>query len=260
MIIRKTNLSSALISLITIALIVGLWFLLTPDYIQQKVFPSPAWVWEAVYSLDINLFTHAWSTLWRVLLGWGIGVFLGVQMGLWMTRNEKIYAVFNPIIEAVRPIPPIALTPFFIIWFGIGWSGQVILIALSCFMVMTVNTFVAVNNIPPVYVRAARALGASKKRIYRTIIRPAILPELVSGFRIAAALAFGVGIAAEFMGAQSGLGFMIMVARRTLNTNTILLGIIIIGLESVLVDQGIKLISRRRLRWNESSKESIQRI
>src|SRR5215213_2730035 len=256
----KINFRSIVISLATIVIIVGLWFLLTPNYISKNVFPSPAWVWEAINSLGINLLYHSWNTLWRVLAGWGLGTFLGIRMGLWMTRNETVYAISNPIIEAVRPIPPIALIPFFIIWFGIGWSGQIILIALGCFMVMTVNTFVAVNNVPPIYVRAAYALGASKARIYRTIIRPAILPDLISGFRIAAALAFGVGIAAEFIGAQSGLGFMIMVARRTLNTNTILLGIIIIGIESFLVDQAIKLISRYLIRWNESSKESIQRI
>lgn len=256
----KINLRSILISCITIAIIIGLWVLLTPNFVSRNVFPSPAWVAEAIESLGINLLIHSWSTLWRVALGWAIGAALGIRMGLWMTRNETIYAISNPIIEAVRPIPPIALIPFFIIWFGIGWSGQIILIALSCFMVMTVNTYNAVNNVPPIYIRAATALGASKAKIYRTVIRPAILPDLVSGFRIAAALAFAVGIAAEFMGAQSGLGFMIMVARRSLNTNTILLGIIIIGIEAFFFDQAIKLISRYRLRWIESSKESIRRI
>lgn len=233
---------------------------MTPDYISKNVFPSPAWVQEAIDSLGVNLLYHSWNTLWRVVLGWGIGIVSGIWMGLRMTRSETVYAIANPIIEAIRPIPPIALIPFFIIWFGIGWSGQVILIALGCFMVMTVNTFVAVNNVPPIYIRAASALGASKAKIYRTIIRPAILPDLISGFRIAAALAFGVGIAAEFMGAQSGLGFMIMVARRTLNTNTILLGIIIIGIESFLFDQAIKSISHYLIRWNESSQDSIRRI
>lgn len=257
---NKINLRAVFISLITCAVIVGLWFLLTPSPISRNVFPSPAEVREAISSLGTNLLYHSWNTLWRVLTGWIFGIFLGIRMGLWMTRNQTVYAISNPIIEAIRPIPPIALIPFFITWFGIGWSGQVVLIALSCFMVMTVDTFVAVNNISPIYIRAASALGASKAKIYRTIIRPAILPNLISGFRIAAALAFGVAIAAEFMGAQSGLGFMIMVARRTLSTNTILLGIIVIGIESFLVDQSITLISRYLIRWNESSEESIRRI
>jgi ABC-type nitrate/sulfonate/bicarbonate transport system permease component len=256
----RTSFSSLWISLLTVGVLICLWFLLTPTFISRRVFPEPVWIKEAIDSLGFNLLIHSAVTFARVVLGWAIGVYLGVRVGLWMTRNEIVYAIVNPIVEAIRPIPPIALVPFFIIWFGIGWIGQIILIALGCFMVMTVNTFVAVNNLSPIYIRAATALGASRSRIYKTIIRPAILPDLISGFRIAAALAFGLGIAAEFIGAQSGLGFMIMVARRTLNTNTILLGIVIIGIESFLLDQFIKLINRYRCRWSESSKDSIQRI
>lgn len=248
------------ISLSTLLSLVGLWFLLTPEPIPELVFPSPQSMWRVIASLRLRIFEHSLMTLVRVVTGWGIGIILGIAVGLLMTWSRVFYSISNPLIEAARPLPPIALIPFFIIWFGLGVGGQIALIALGCFMVLAVNTFVSVHNLPVIYIRAASALGASRDQIYRTVIVPAILPSLVSGFRIAAALAFGVGVAAEFMGAQSGIGFLIMVARRTLHTNTILLGTLIIGLESYLVDWMIRSISRYFCRWSETPLEAIQQL
>jgi taurine transport system permease protein len=257
---RQRNRRSLAISFSTVATLISLWFVLTRHTVPELVFPSPESVWQSVSILRLRLLDDSMVTLARVLAGWALGVALGVATGLLMTLSRTFYSISDPIIEAIRPVPPIALIPFFIIWFGLGPGGQIALIALGCFMVMAVNTFVAVQNVPSIYIRAASSLGASRPEIYRTVLMPAILPSLISGFRIAAALAFGVGVAAEFMGAQSGLGFLIMVARRTLNTNTILLGTIIIGLESFLVDRGIRSVTRYLCRWNENPLEAIEQL
>lgn len=253
-------LSYLLISLGTVLLLVALWFALTPHVLPELVFPSPASVWSALKASQSTIGMSALYTLSRVLVGWGVGVTLGVLVGLLMTSSNVFFYVSNPLIEMVRPIPPIALIPFFITWFGIDNSGQLVLIALGGFMVMAVNTFVAIKNLPSIYIRAAAALGAPKRQIYRTVIIPAILPSLTSGLRIAAALAFGTAIAAEFMGAQSGLGFMIMVARRTLNTPSILLATIIIGLESLAFDLIIRAVMAYFTRWNQPSLDTIQEL
>jgi ABC-type nitrate/sulfonate/bicarbonate transport system permease component len=248
------------IGALTTLILVVLWFCLTPNLIPELVFPSPHAVWQAIVALRLNLVDHALTTLARVLVGWTLGGVLGIAVGLLMTWNKLFFSIANPLIEVIRPIPPIALIPFFIIWFGLSLTGQVMLVALSCFMVLAVNTHVSVNNISLIYIRAATSLGASKFRIYKTIILPAILPSLVSGFRVAAALAFAVAVAAEFMGAQSGIGYLIMVARRTLDTNVILLGTIILGLESFVFDWGIRSISRHLCRWSEAPGEAIQQL
>lgn len=256
---RDSWLYQAALGTATVVIIFVLWFVLTPTYISGESFPSPKGVLETIDFIGISkLVEHAGGTLWRVVTGWAIGSFLGIRMGLLMCRSSVFRGLSTPVVEAIRPIPPIALIPFFIIWFGIGWFGQVVLIALGCFMVMTVNTIVAVDNVRPIFIQAASALGASRRRIFKTIVRPAIMPDLVSGFRIASALAFALGVAGELMGAQSGLGFMIAAARRSLDTSTILVGIILIALEAFAVDQLIKIISEFRSRWNESSKESIR--
>jgi taurine transport system permease protein len=240
--------------------ITALWFILCPNVIQELIFPSPYSVWNAAATLNIRLVEYALTTLGRVLAGWVIGIVLGIATGLLMTSSPLFYSVSNPVIEIIRPLPPVALIPFFIIWFGLGAAGQITLIAIACFMVLAVNTFVSVHNIPTIYIRAASSLGASTARIYRTVIMPAIFPSLVAGFRIAAALAFGVAAAAEFMGAQSGIGFLIMVARRTLNTDVILLGTIILGLESYLIDRTIRSVSGYLCRWSEAPIEAIQQL
>ena len=252
--------TSQLLSWLTVFICLMLWFLLTPKPVPELVFPSLASVARAALTLGTGLVLDAAVTLGRVIVGWVAGVIPGILAGLWMTRSRTFFAVANPLIEALRPVPPVALIPFFILWFGLGSGGQILLIAIGCFMVMAINTFSAVHMIPPIYVRAAASLGAPTAAIYRTVIWPAILPSLVSGFRIAAALAFALGVAAEFMGAQSGIGFLIMVNRRQLNTNTILLGIIVIGLESFAVDWTIRIFSRYACRWSETPVSALQRL
>ena len=114
------------------------------------------------------------------------------------------------------------------------------MILLGTFMIMVVNTYEAVINVNPIYVRAAESLGADKFSIYRTVVVPAIMPSLAAGLRISSALSFTLVVASEFMGAQSGLGYMIMSARRTLTTETIFLGCLIFGIVSTIIDFGIR--------------------
>jgi len=252
--------SFPIISFITVMLFIVLWILLTPTIIPELIFPSPQSVWEVIKTMRFHLFEHSIVTLARVIAGLGIGLILGILVGLLMTWSRLFFSISNPLIEALRPLPPIALIPFFILWFGLSVGGQIALISLGCFMVLAVNTFVSVRNVPLVFVQAALTFGATRIKIYKTVIFPAILPSLVSGFRIAAALGFATAVAAEFMGAQSGIGFIIMVARRTLNTNTILLGTIIIGIESYFVDWVIRFISSHMCSWSETPIETIQQM
>ncbi|WP_103663143.1 ABC transporter permease [Microbacterium sp. CJ77] len=243
--------ASRIISVSVLLAVLILWWVLTTGtgIIAKLYFPSPESVWVAVTTLQWKLLGDAGLTLARVVVSWGIGSVLGVITGLAMSRSRILYSALLPIIEAVRPVPPIALIPFVILWFGIGDSGKIFLGALSCFMVMVVNTTVAVSNVPPVYLRAARSLGSREGRLYRSVVLPAILPEILSGFRIGSALAFAVIVAAEFQGADAGIGVLIMQASRTLNTPVVLLGTIVIAIIAVLLDTVISRVSGLLTRW-----------
>lgn len=240
---------------LSVAVVVGvlvLWWVATTGtgLIPPLYFPSPESVWTALLTLNTQLLADAGATLARVLVSWFGGSALGVLVGLTMARTRWVMYALNPLIEAVRPVPPVALIPFVILWFGIGDDGKIFLGALACFMVMVVNTTVAVTNVPPVYLQAARSLGASTGQVYRRVVLPAIVPEILSGFRIGSALAFAVIVAAEFLGAQAGIGRLIMQASRTLNTPVVLLGTVVIAVMAVLLDVTISRLSAYVTRWS----------
>lgn len=249
------RLAGPILSAAVVVVVLLLWWILTAvtGAIDPLSFPAPDAVADSARNLRETLWSDATATLGRVVISWFIGSALGVLVGLAMSRSRTIFYALTPVIEAVRPIPPVALIPFVILWFGIGNSGKIFLGALATFMVMVVNTIVAAGNVNPVYGRAARSLGASSGQVYRSVVLRAIVPELLSGLRIGSALAFAVIVAAEFQGAQSGLGRLIMQASRTLNTPSVLVGTIIIAIEAVLLDRVIKFLSDRATRWSTSS-------
>ena len=247
----------SLYSISSVLALLVLWCLLTASWpgrgvlVDSLKLPSPLMVVNAAINLKWNLLSYSTVTFCRVMAGLVLGGILGVFTGLIMTRYQTISAILDPLVEALRPCPPVALIPFVILWGGLGMRGQVGLISLSTFMVMLVSTTVSVNGVDKRYVWAARSLGADIFSVYTTIIWPSIVPHLLSGLRVAAGTAFGVGVASEFLGAQGGLGFMVRNARITLSTESVLLGILLIGLESWLLDRGIRALGDRSTRWQD---------
>ena len=230
-----------------------LWYLLTIRFelIPLLFFPSPLDVFDNLVLMRNSIIQHTLITLIRVIISYLLGSIIGIVVGIVMSRSRIIFGLLEPPIEAIRPVPPVALVPFFILWFGIGDIGKIILAGLGCFMIMVINTIEAVRNVPKIYLHAALSLGAKEDYCFRTVVLPSIIPELIPGLRVGLASAFGLMIAAELMGAQSGLGYMIMVARRSLNTQTILLGIIIIGMIAWASDRLLGSITDRATTWKE---------
>ena len=247
-----------LVSIASIAVIVIMWIALTAvlpgrstPLVESLRLPSPSLVWQAAVQLHENLFQFSLVTLLRVTSGLSTGAISGTLIGFAMTRSRMLSAILDPLIEGLRPCPPVALIPFIILWVGLGTPGEVFIIGLSCFMVTVVTVIGAVNGVERRYVRAALSLGADTMSIYRTVIWPSILPSLISGLRVAAATGFGATVAAEYLGAQGGLGYMIRNARVTLNTESVLLGIILLGAESWLMDAGIRFLGNLSTRWQD---------
>lgn len=240
-----------LVSASSLVVVLFVWWLLTTglQIVPGLYFPRPSEVISSAATLGDVVIRDALATLLRVVVSWIVGSTLGVVVGLLMVRSKLAFYSLTPLIEGLRPIPPVALIPFVILWFGIGDSGKIALGALGCFMVMVINAVVSAGNVPPVYRRAARSLGASPRQVYRTVIFPAIVPELVSGLRIGAALAFAIVVAAELLGAEAGVGRLIMLSSRTLNTPVVLLGTVVIGVEAFLLERLIRVLTTRATIW-----------
>lgn len=246
--------------MISIIALLAVWFILTEcGLIKPLYFPSPTEVIAAAIGIGSHLGRHIFATLTRVIVGLSIGTFIGVTIGLLMSYNKYIFAALNNIIESWRPIPPVALIPFFILWFGFSNLGKIVLVSFGVMLIMIVNTVEAVRNIRPIYIRAAYSLGADQRKMFKSIIIPGIFPQLTSGLRIAIALSVSLVIVSEFMGAQSGLGYLINISKVTFSTQTILLGVIIVGIMSSLLDLGLRKVMNYLTRWAERAEEAIIR-
>ncbi len=233
------------------------WYLLTQRFqvVQPLFFPSPEALVDRLLLVRETLLLHASVTLARVLASFMIGSLMGLALGLLMSRYQIVFGLFEPIVEGLRPLPVVALIPFFILWFGLGNTGKIILAGLGCMMTLTVASIEAARNVQPRLIDAARSLGASQSYAYRTVFLPAILPESVGALRVSLGLSFALTVAAELMGAQTGLGFLVMVARRSLNTDMILLCLVIIGVEAWAVDRALRLLTDRLTLWSGRSQD-----
>jgi ABC-type nitrate/sulfonate/bicarbonate transport system permease component len=185
----------------------------------------------------------------RVLLGVGIGAFVGMILGLTMGLSRTASQFLSAPIEMIRAIPPLAAAPFFLIWFGIGASGQVLLIAFYAAVMIVINARSSVQHIDPVYQNFAATLGAGWLQRARTIVVPAFIPELVGGARVALGFAWGVEVVAELLGSESGIGHDFVLLSVTLQVDEIIAGIIWISLIAAVVDRLYLLSTAYFTRW-----------
>jgi ABC-type nitrate/sulfonate/bicarbonate transport system permease component len=242
------------LGLLSVLLYFAAWFAVTAqgfNLVRPIKFPSPIMVVQAAVRTADLVPLDALATVSRVLFGFIVGTLLGLGLGLAMSYNKKVYYFFDPLVESIRPVPVIAMIPFFLMWFGIGEAGKLLLITLGVFAIIVVSTVEAIKNVPKIYVLAAQTLGASKLQLFRTVLVPAIVPQLIGPMRVAAALSFTLVVAAEFMGANAGLGFRILEARRLFNTDVIMLGVVLIGILSAIADALIRRGAAYLTRWSE---------
>jgi ABC-type nitrate/sulfonate/bicarbonate transport system permease component len=211
--------------------------------------PSTIAVTAAGMIVSGELFYHLMASLKREAVAFLLAtsaIPLGIAMGWW----RLVYNQVNPIMEILRPIPPLAWIPLSILWFGIGDEQNEFIIFLGIFFPILVNTVVAVKNIDPILIRAARSLGASERKLLMRIVFIGALPQIITGVRIGLGVGWMALVAAELVGANSGLGFIINDARSMLRTDTIIVGMLAIGVVGLLIDSTILALSRRLLPWS----------
>ena len=196
---------------------------------------------ELLYNLLASLRREATAFLFAAT-----AIPLGMAMGWW----RVVYNQVNPVMEILRPIPPLAWMPLSILWFGLGDEQNEFIIFLGMFFPILVNTIVGVKNIEPNLVRAARSLGAPERKVLWRVVLIGALPQIITGVRIGLGVGWMALVAAELVGANSGLGFLINDARSMLRTDTIAVGMLTIGIIGLVIDTAIRLLSRRLLPWS----------
>lgn len=249
----KVQRSPALLRVGLPLLVAGLFLLAWHVSVRMSgsdLFPTPVDVLRGVVELAKKglLLKYIVASLFRVTVGFGLAVLLGVPIGLLLGWFQKAFFAFNPMIQVLRPISPIAWIPVAILWFGVDDRAPIFLIFLASVFPITVSAMAAVQNIHPVYIRAARNFGVGRLDLFRRVIFPATLPQVLTGIRIALGVAWLVVVAAEMIAVNSGLGYLIIDARNAgKRYDLVVAGMMLIG----LIGLGLDLLVRQLEKFDE---------
>jgi NitT/TauT family transport system permease protein len=225
----------------------------------SDIFPRPYQVFLGLAELIQRglLLKYVIASLFRVSVGFILAVLIGVPCGLVLGWFQTAFFAFNPIIQMLRPISPIAWIPIAILWFQVDDRAPIFLIFLASVFPIMVSTIAAVKNIPPVYVRAAENFGLSRVDLFRQVIFPASLPQILTGLRIALGIAWLVVVAAEMIAVNSGLGYLIIDARNAgKRYDLVVAGMLMIGVIGLVLDLLIRRLERLdEVKWGYSQRD-----
>jgi taurine transport system permease protein len=232
------------------------WVVATESGAVSDVFlPSPRELWDAATGLltegykDRSLADHIGLSLMRVATGFGLGAVVGTALGLAMGWQGWIDAIFAPFVEFLRPLPQLAYLVLLIVWLGIGEAPRIVLLFLAALPVAAVAARDGVLRVSLTRVAAARALGASEWQVFRHVVIPSALPEILIGGRLALGIVYATLIASEIIAGSSGIGWMIVDAGRFLRSDVVFVGVIIIGFMGLALDRLVVLIEHRIVHW-----------
>ncbi|HYE92079.1 MAG TPA: ABC transporter permease [Terriglobales bacterium] len=244
------------LKLVAVAAFLMLWSLAAGAVVAFQLFnplflPGPWVVFGALVSLAAKgqLWSHVWATLERAGIGFATGAVLAIGLGLPCGYFRKVRNVVEPIVELLRPIPPLAMLPLFIVWIGIGEASKIGFITYATFFPMFLTTVHAVRRLDPLLVRAAQSLGARPAQLFFRVILPAALPEILTGLRLGIALSFFVIVISEFVGAEEGLGYLINDGRNFFLVPQMLGAAVVLGLLGYGGNALVRAAERRFLRW-----------
>lgn len=243
--------SSGLISFATTVVIVALWFTVTEaGWVKPLFLPSPLAVWDKFMLAmtdgvsNSTLIQHTLASIGRVFGAFLLALVTAVPIGVLMGVNRFVRGLFDPIIEFYRPLPPLAYLPLVIIWLGIGEFPKVFLIYLAIFAPMAIAARAGVRSVSTEQIHAAYAMGATRGQVISQVIMKAALPEIFTGMRIGIGVGWTTLVAAEMVAANRGLGFMVLNAAENLESDTVIMGIFIIGIFAFAFDLLIRYLEK----------------
>jgi len=233
-------------------IVIAIWKIVT--YLRlfnPVILPSPESIGQAFLSELISgeLLKHIQISLFRVFLGFGIGSAMAVSLGLLIGWSEKAKSFVDPLVEIVRPIPPMAWIPLSILWFGIGELPKIFIIILGVFFPVLTNTVVGVKSIEKGLLKLARSMGLKGFTLFKEVIVVGASPFIITGLRIGLGFGWMCLVTAELIAAQAGLGYMIEEAKMLLLTNKVILGMLTIGFLGILIDRLIMRLEKIVLPW-----------
>ena len=233
--------------LLSLPLFFGTWEIVSRSgLINELLFPPPSTVVVAViaWAQSGDLFVDLAMSVSRVIVGFMVGGAAGIVVGIATGRYEAISGLITPIFQILRPIPPIALVPLVILWFGLSETGKYFLVCWGVFFTVWIAAHLGVQRIDPLLIRAAQALGTPERRMLRELLLPASLPYIFVGLRTSVSVSFYTLVAAELAGTFAGLAYRIDLAHQNLQMGQMMAGLVMLGILSAAADRGFAALSR----------------
>lgn len=230
----------------------GLW----PPLIKPIFLPSPVDVFDAFVRLadqgyqGRSLAHHVGVSFYRFATAFSFCILVGVPVGLLMGMSRPIRAVVEPPIQAIRPIPKLALLPLFLIWFGIGNLSKIVVIAAPVFPLIAISAMQAVRSVSQKKIQAAQALGASSWTVFWRVVLPASLPGIFTGIRVAISIGVTMLVGAELTATSDGVAWMALTAAEYLSTDIVLVGVLIMAIMGYGLDRLFRAVEGRLVHWS----------
>ncbi|WP_199053401.1 aliphatic sulfonate ABC transporter permease SsuC [Aquitalea sp. ASV15] len=240
--------------LVPLLLVIGWQIASLSGWLNHRVLPAPSEVLVAFWQLlsSGDLFRHLAVSFARVASGFVIGAGLGLAFGLLAGVSRLGEALFDTTLQMLRNIPPLAILPLVILWFGIDESAKVFLVAFGVLFPVYLNTYHGIRSLDPQLLEMARSYGLSGNALFRQVVLPGALPSILVGIRYALGIAWIILIVAETLSATSGIGYLASNAREFLQTDIVVLSILLYAALGKVVDVAARALEKRWLRWHPS--------
>jgi NitT/TauT family transport system permease protein len=251
---RARWIAHRLLPLVPWAGAVGVWYLVRASgLVSPALVPAPHDVLGQFWRMltTQSLWLHMYMSFQRVALGVAWGIVLAVPVGFLLGWYRPVRRVIDPLINFFRALPPIALIPLMIVYFGIGEFAKVVMLFYAAFFAGVIVMYEGIAQINPLFIRVARTLGATDSEIFARVVVPLALPHVLTALRVALGVAWATLVASELIAAQQGLGAVIHDASNYFLIDIIYMGIICIGLIALGMDRALRAVAARVLRWQE---------
>lgn len=238
--------------LVPVALVIFWQVASVTGLLESRILPAPSAVLSAFWSLSVSgeLWHHVKISAGRALLGLLVGGGLGLLLGLMNGSSKIASTLLDTTLQMIRNIPALALIPLVILWFGIDESAKLFLVAIGVFFPIYINTYHGIRSVDPQLIEMGKSYGLTRWQLYKDIILPGAMPSILVGLRFALGLVWVLLIVAETISAQAGIGYMTMNAREFLQTDVVLVGILLYALLGKLADVFAQYLERYLLRWH----------
>lgn len=247
---KNTKLKEVALYVVSLSLTIIVWDISSRWFVNPKLVPPPTLVavaaWEMLVSLE--LFQHAAKSLQRIFVGYFLGASLGILVGVVMGWIPLVRKLIDPPLTLIRQVPPVAVIPLAIVWFGIGETSKYVVIFYGVLVVVLINTVAGVRATPEIRIRAARCLGSGPFRILLTIVLPSAMPYILTAMRLGLGFSFGAVVAAELIAADTGIGYLIMQSRFQIQIERMFVGLLALAVLGTVTDQLYHLLVRLTMR------------